>query len=188
MNRCDLVILGCLYDRDQHGYDIKTFVEKEGMNRWANISVSTIYHRLGWLSKHGFIQEIETEESRPQRTEYTLTATGKDLLNSEVKEFISGFSDDPRTLGLGYLHVLPAELAQEHLQSHISHLEEEVRRIKRMIRRRDKENLLNPLSPLLNNMSLDHIRVELKYMRGALEIMSDPEAAEKVNAYFAINQ
>lgn len=187
MNRCDLVILGCLYDRDQHGYDIKSFVEKEELNRWANISVSTIYHRLGWLCSHGFIDNVETSESRPQRTVYTLTDAGKELLNSEVKSFITGFSDDPRTLGLGYLHVLPKELAVTLLQDHITHLEDEVKRLKRMIRQKKKVVSLNPISPLMNNMSLEHIRVEIKYMKAAHEVMSDPEKAKQVDHYFALN-
>ena len=187
MNRCDLIILGNLFDRDQHGYDIKSFVEDKELNRWANISVSTLYHRLGWLSKHGYIKDLGESSSRPQRTEYTLTEKGIELLNDEVKEFISGFSDDPRTLGLAYLHVLPPKLAIEHLTTHIAELESEVKHLKRIIRKRKNDQNLNPLSPILNNMSLEHIRVELKYMNAALEVMSNTKTAKKVDEFFAIN-
>lgn len=187
MNRCDLVILGCLYERDQHGYDIKSFVEDRELNRWANISVSTIYHRLGWLSKNGYIENTGASEEKPQRTEFRLTESGKALLEQEVQDFICGFSDDPRTLGLAYLHVLPPSIAVAKLQSHIDDLENEVKHMKRIIRRGKNEDNLNPLSPLLNNMSLEHIRVELKYMKAARDILSDDRAAKRIQHFFDIN-
>ena len=187
MNRCDLVILGCLYERDQHGYDIKSFVENKELNRWANISVSSIYHRLGWLSKYGFIESKEEPSSKTQRVVYSLTDQGRELLHSEVKEFLFGFNDDPRTLGLAFLNVLPRELAVSHLQHQIENLEKEIKHLKRMIRKSKGPDNLSPLSPLLNNMSLDHIRLELKYMNAALEIMADPKLAERIDQPFAIN-
>lgn len=188
MNRCDLVILGQLFQRDQHGYEIKSFVEERELNRWANISVSSIYHRLGWLADHGFIKSKATTADKPQRNEYRLMSKGKQRLYEQVQAFISGFNDDPRTLGLAFLHVLPTDLAVSHLNAHIEQLQEDIKLLKSIIRRNKADATLSPLSPILNNMSLDHVRVELKYMKAVLDVMSDPSSAERVTSFFSINE
>ena len=188
MNRCDLIILGQLFSNDQHGYEIKSFVEERELNRWANISVSSIYHRLGWLADHGYIKNKASSAGKPQRNEYRLTSKGKERLYEQVQQFISGFNDDPRTLGLAFLHVLPTDLAISQLNSHIELLQEDIRHLKRIVRRDKANTSLSPLSPLLNNMSLDHLRVELKYMKAVLEVLSDPASAARVNSFFAINE
>lgn len=188
MNRCDLIILGQLFQQDQHGYEIKSFVEARELNRWANISVSSLYHRLGWLANHGYIQSKATTTDKPHRNEYGLTSLGKDRLHQQVQQFITGFNDDPRTLGLAFLHVLPTDLAVQHLRAHIETLQDDIRHLKRIIRQNKKTSTLNPLSPILNNMSMDHLRVELKYMKAVLDVMSDPASAARITSFFSINE
>jgi DNA-binding PadR family transcriptional regulator len=189
MNRYDLIILGLLEDKPQHGYDIKTFVESTEMNRWANISVSSLYNRLSWLEKHGYIYGTEQQVgNRPVRNEFRMTEAGKELLKQEVKDFIGGFNDDPRTLGLAFLHVLPNDLAQAYVQEHIEDLQQEVKNQKSIIRKKKAANpLLNSLSPILSNMSLEHIRVELKFMKAVLEVLQDPEKVRHLKNIFDIN-
>jgi DNA-binding PadR family transcriptional regulator len=189
MNRYDLIILGLLDEKPQHGYDIKTFVEEHELQRWANINVSSLYNRLAWLSKHDYIHGIEEQVgNRPMRTSFQITETGHELLRQETMEFISGFNDDPRTLGLSFLHVLPRDLAIETVQAHVDYLESEVKRQKALIRERKKEGeLLHELSPILSYMSLDHIKVELKYMKVVLEVLSDKASQRKLKEMFDIN-
>lgn len=189
MNRYDLIILGLLDEKPHHGYDIKMFVEETEMNRWANISVSSLYNRLGWLEKNGYIFGTEQQVgNRPVRNEFQMTDAGRELLHQEVKDFIGGFNDDPRTLGLAFLHVLPNELAKASVIEHIEYLEQEVKNQKRIIRKKKAEKpLLNSLSPILSNMSLEHIRVELKFMKAVLEVLEDPNTSGKLNQIFDIN-
>ena len=189
MNRYDLVILGMLDKEPQHGYDIKNTVESHNMDRWANISVSTIYHRLSWLAKHGFIEGVQEQVgNRPVRTIYSITEEGRGLLEDEVCDFISGFSDDPRTLGLAHIHCLPKEKAIEQIKLHITKLNDEIRELKKIIRKYDQNKVAqNKYSPLLNKLSIEHMRVELKYMKYALEILQDDEQAGRIHHYFDLN-
>lgn len=190
MNRYDLIILGLLQDKPQHGYDIKSFVEETQMNRWANISVSSLYNRLTWLSNHGYIDGTEKQVgNRPVRNHFQLTEKGRELLLDEVGDFLGGFNDDPRTLGLAFLHVMPNDLAQQTVQAQIERLQDEVKNQKRIIRQKKQEApLLNDMSPILSNMSLEHIRVELKYMKAVLEVLQDSEKASRIGEIFDINK
>lgn len=189
MNRYDLIILGLLEKKDQHGYDIKMFIEQHELNQWANINVSSIYNRLTWLSKYEYISGSEQQVgNRPVRNNFVITPKGRELLHQEVQEFLSGFNDDPRTLGLSFLHVLPRKLALSTLENHIEHLNGEIVRQRRIIREKKKAYpLLNELSPILSNMSLEHIRVELKYMKAVYDVLVDTDKAKKLNDIFDIN-
>jgi len=189
MNRYDLIILGLLEDKPQHGYDIKTFVETNKLNQWANVSVSSLYNRLSWLSKNEYIDgSFEQVGNRPMRNNFQITGKGKDLLHGEIMDFIGGFNDDPRTLGLSFLHVLPNDIADEAIAKHIDYLEKEVVKQKKIIReKKQNASLLHELSPLLSNMSLDHIRVELKYMRAVHDVLINKKASKKLIEIFDIN-
>lgn len=189
MNRYDLIILGLLEQKPQHGYDMKTFVENYELNRWANISVSSLYNRLGWLSKHEYIDGSQEQVgNRPMRNNFAITEKGRELLHAEVRDFLSGFNDDPRTLGMAFLHVLPTETAIDTVTQHIAYLEREVINQKRIIRQKKQTSpLLSKLSPILSNMSLEHIKVELKYMRAVLEVLKDDNKRAAIRDIFDIN-
>jgi len=159
------------------------------LNKWANINVSSIYNRLAWLSKYDYISGSEQQVgNRPVRNNFVITTKGRELLHQEVQEYLGGFNDDPRTLGLSFLHVLPRKLAMSTLENHIEYLESEVLHQRRIIREKKKANpLLSELSPILSNMSLEHIRVELKYMKAVYKVLSDPDTAKKLTEIFDIN-
>jgi len=46
---------------------------------------------------------------------------------------------------------------------------------------------LFPEGPFLNCMSRDHMKIELKYVRAAIEILKDPVKNKKLSGYFHIN-
>jgi len=188
MNRYDLVILGFLNEKEHYGYEIKTYVEDRDLHKWANISISTLYHRLNWLSKHEYIVGREEQVgNRPKRTSYQITDKGTELLHSEIKEFIGGFNDDPRMLALAHLHCIPPKAAVKAIEAHADYLREEIKTTKAMIRRNSPSEL-SALGPLLNKMSLDHLKIELKYMEEAAEILKDSKKARKIKFFFAMNE
>ena len=57
MNRYDLVLLGLILEKQRSGYDIITEVRARELDRWANLSTSTVYNRLATLEKHGALPE-----------------------------------------------------------------------------------------------------------------------------------
>ena len=52
MNRYDLVLLGLILEKERSGYDIITEISSRELDRWANLSTSTVYNRLTTLEKN----------------------------------------------------------------------------------------------------------------------------------------
>lgn len=187
MNRYDLVLLGFILEKDSSGYDVITQIRIRELDRWAKISVSTVYNRLGRLEKGGFIVgRTERDGNRPERTTYTITDKGRELLRKEIVRHLTGFNDDPRTLGFAFLFgTQPIEVIRA-LEAHEKRLVREIEDIEKMIAEEPRPTLY-PEGPFLNCMSRDHMRVELKYTKAAMEILRDPERASKLNGYFYMN-
>jgi DNA-binding PadR family transcriptional regulator len=187
MNRYDLVLLGFITEKDSSGYDIITTIRKRELDRWAKISTSTIYNRLTRLEKNGYIEgRSEREGNRPERTTYTVSDKGRELLKKEVVKHLIGFNDDPRTLGFAFLYATdPIEVART-LEAHAKKLDREIEAIDQMIKDEPRPTLYEG-GPFLNCMSRDHMAVELKYTREAVKILRDPVKAKKLNGFFYLN-
>lgn len=187
MNRYDLVLLGFISERDCSGYDIMTLIRQRELDRWAKISTSTIYNRLNRLERNGFLEgRNEREGNRPERTTYSITEKGRELLKKEVVKHLIGFNDDPRTLGYAFLYATdPIEVART-LEAHARKLQREIEEIDEMVRLEPQPTLYEG-GPFLNCMSRDHMTVELKYTLEAVKILRNPAKAEKLKGYFYIN-
>jgi len=187
MNRYDLVLLGFIKEKDSSGYDIITMIRKRELDRWAKISTSTIYNRLTRLEKNAYIVgRSERDGNRPERTTYTITDKGRELLKKEVVKHLIGFNDDPRTLGYAFLYGTdPIEVART-LEMHAKKLEREIEAIDQMIKDEPRPTLYEG-GPFLNCMSRDHMAVELKYTREAVKIFRDPAKSKKLDGYFYLN-
>lgn len=187
MNRYDLVLLGFILEKDCCGYDIITTIRDRDMERWAKISVSTIYNRLSRLESKGFIVgRVEKDSNRPERVTYSITDIGKDLVAKQVVRHLVGFNDDPRTLGYAFLYAAKPSDIVATLRAHENSLEREIKVIEEMIAKEPKPTL-HLEGPFLNCMSRDHMRIELKYVRSAIRILENPENHSKIDKYFGIN-
>ena len=187
MNRYDLVLLGFIAERESSGYDIITTIKRRELDRWAKISTSTVYNRLLRLEKSEcIVGRVERDGNRPERTTYSITEKGRSLLRKEVVKHLTGFNDDPRQLGFAFLFATrPLEVAKQ-LQKHADELEGQIGSIEKMIADEPRPTL-HPEGPFLNCMARDHMTVELKYTRAAIEILRDPERAKKLNGWFFLN-
>jgi DNA-binding PadR family transcriptional regulator len=187
MNRYDLVLLGFILEHECSGYDIMTEIRKRELDRWAKISTSTIYNRLIRLEKNEYIVgRSERDGNRPERMMYTITDKGRDLLKKEILKHLTGFNDDPRTLGYAFLYGVEPKEAVRSLEVHERRLLQEIERLNEMIANEPRPTLF-PEGPFLNCMSRDHILVELKYVRAAISILRDPSRNKQLDGYFYIN-
>ncbi len=187
MNRYDLVLLGLILEKERSGYDIITEISSRELDRWANLSTSTVYNRLTTLEKNECILgRAEREGNRPERMVYTITEKGRDVLRKEVLKHLTGFNDDPRTLGFAFLYGAENKELIRTLEAHERRLVQEIERLEKMIAEEPRPTLY-PEGPFLNCMSRDHILVELKYVRAAIGILRDPIRNKKLDGYFYIN-
>jgi DNA-binding PadR family transcriptional regulator len=186
-NRYDHVLLGTLFERPSSGYDVLGLVRKREMDRWAHISTSSTYARLLSLERQGLIEGMPMRDGRrPERVVYTLTEQGRRALAREVLLHLTGFNDDPRTLGFAYLDALDPATALQALEEHERRLVEEIEAIEKHIADHALPTLY-PGGPFLNCMSRDHMRVELHYVRAACDILRDPARASRIHGFFAVN-
>ena len=187
MNRYDLVLLGFILEKDCSGYDVITHIRKRELDRWAKISTSTIYNRLARLEKNAYVVgRSERDGNRPERTTYSITDKGRELLRKEVIKHLTGFNDDPRTLGYAFMYGVEPRDAVRSLEIHERKLLQEIDNIEKMIAEEPRPTLF-PEGPFLNCMSRDHMQIELKYVRAAIEILKDPVKNKKLSGYFHIN-
>ena len=187
MDRYDLVLLGFIAEKESSGYDIVGTIKRRELDRWAKISTSTVYNRLLRLEKAGHVVgRAERDGGRPERTIYQITDSGKERLREEVVEHLTGFNDDPRQLGFAFLFAAdPTEVAKR-LEEHAVELADQIAAIEKMIVEEPRPTL-HPEGPFLNCMSRDHMSIELKYTKAAIEILKDPERASKLDGWFYLN-
>lgn len=187
MNRYDLVLLGLILEHERSGYDIITEVRNRELDRWAKISTSTIYNRLITLEKNEcIVGHAERDGNRPERMVFNITDKGKEVLRKEVLKHLTGFNDDPRTLGFAFLYGADNKELIRSLEVHERRLVQEIENLEKMIAEEPRPTLY-PEGPFLNCMSRDHILVELKYVRAAIGILRDPIRNKKLDGYFYIN-
>ena len=187
MNRYDLVLLGLILEHERSGYDIITEVRVRELDRWAKISTSTIYNRLITLEKNGcIVGHAVRDGNRPERMVFNITDKGKEVLRKEVLKHLTGFNDDPRTLGFAFLYGAENKELIRTLEAHERRLVQEIENLEKMIAEEPRPTLY-PEGPFLNCMSRDHILVELKYVRAAIGILRDPIRNKKLDGYFYIN-
>jgi len=188
MNRYDLVLLGFILEEKSSGYDIISKIKDRDLERWAMISSSTVYNRLNYLEKNKCIEGTKVQKaSYPIATVYSITDKGKEVLNREVVKHLIGFNDDPRTLGYAFLFGLEDKRNLVRLlEHHEMKLREEVARLDKMIDEEPRPTLY-PDGPFLNCMSRDHILIELKYLRAAMQILQNPQKSAMLGGYFYIN-
>jgi len=187
MNRYDLVLLGLILEKERSGYDIITEVRSRELDRWANLSTSTIYNRLTTLEKQeNIVGRTARDGNRPERVVFSSTEKGRDTLRKEVIKHLTGFNDDPRTLGFAFMFGAEQKELIRSLEAHERRLMKEVERLDKMIAEEPRPTLY-PEGPFLNCMSRDHILVEIKYVRAAISILRDPIRNRNLDGYFYIN-
>jgi DNA-binding PadR family transcriptional regulator len=77
----ELLILGLLKEKPQHGYDIKKQI-KEVLSLFIGLDLKSIYYPLRILEKKGLVvRHINKEGRRPQRFVYKLTPKGEIRFN-----------------------------------------------------------------------------------------------------------
>ncbi len=187
MNRYDLVLLGLILEKERSGYDIITEISNRELDRWANLSTSTVYNRLTTLEKNEcIVGRAERDGNRPERMVFNITDKGREVLRKEVLKHLTGFNDDPRTLGFAFLYGAENKELIRTLEVHERRLVQEIENLEKMIAEEPRPTLY-PEGPFLNCMSRDHILVELKYVRAAIGILRDPIRNKKLDGYFYIN-
>ena len=108
-----LFVLGLVFLRDTHGYEIKEVASLWGIERWARIGFGSIYHALGKLQEDELIVELRLEQdgNRPPRMVYRITETGEEAFLTLLRHTCRTADPETRDLdmALAFIDQLPPD-------------------------------------------------------------------------------
>jgi DNA-binding PadR family transcriptional regulator len=119
-----------------HPYRIQALIKHRGKDEIANVAQrNSVYQTIAALHRAGLIAILETarQESRPERTVYEITASGRATLDRWLREALAvparEFPDFPAALSLASM-LSPQELSEslsrraQSLELRLAHLEQ----------------------------------------------------------------
>lgn len=121
----ELVILGLLDQRPEHGYQIKKFL-KQVLALYADIETESIYYPLQRLEKQGMVQKkVGRQGQRPEKYIYSISDKGrkyfKELLIKNILFLHRPFINID--LSLYFLPSIDADIVRKKLKIRIRGLE-----------------------------------------------------------------
>jgi DNA-binding PadR family transcriptional regulator len=86
-----VMVLALLREGDMHPYEMVRLMRSRRDERLLTITNGTLYHTVGRLQREGLIDEvgIDRDGNRPERTTYTLTDAGTDVLIEWLRRELS---------------------------------------------------------------------------------------------------
>lgn len=73
----ELIVLGLIIERPQHGYDLEQAIERRGIRQWTEIGFSSIYYLLAKLEKRGLVHAPEAPATAKARRVFHATDSGR---------------------------------------------------------------------------------------------------------------
>ncbi len=99
-----LVILSLLKIKPMHGYEMRQFIKRQRMDKWADILPGSIYFALRQMKREGLVEAgMEERTGDRLRRTYVITAKGEGVLKKLVREAIS---NPPHSLKSGFSFAL----------------------------------------------------------------------------------
>jgi DNA-binding PadR family transcriptional regulator len=87
-----LLVLGAISRRGRaHGYQVRTDLESWGAHEWATAKPGSIYHALKAMAASRLLRARETSSDTggPPRTEYKLTAKGREEYHARLRRALA---------------------------------------------------------------------------------------------------
>jgi DNA-binding PadR family transcriptional regulator len=162
-----LAILGLLMEGDSHTYEIRHKMKDRRMDNYMKIQDGSLYYAMDQLKKAGYVDAIEVvkDSNRPDRTIYSITATGKaefqELLFKQL-ELPERFLP-PLYLGLTFARHGNEDQIAAVLQAKIAQCELKVAKIKNVY----LEHIPEVSRVVLHMMYgwFEHMETELKWLK-----------------------
>jgi DNA-binding PadR family transcriptional regulator len=133
-----LSVLELLDEEAMHPYEMASRMRMRHHDEFIRLNFGTLYHTVDVLERNGWITPVEREKEgrRPERTIYSLSASGREVLTSTVGELLR----QPRreyfrfAPGLMFMHHLTSKEAAAHLQERAASLDVIVGKFEEVLR------------------------------------------------------
>ncbi len=89
ITNAEAALMGLLAEKPKHPYQIEKDVEYREMRTWTDLSMSSIYKLLRKLEEAEMVKsEVTLAESNRARKTYQLTDSGRDALETKLREVL----------------------------------------------------------------------------------------------------
>ncbi|RKY65952.1 MAG: hypothetical protein DRP97_08515 [Candidatus Latescibacterota bacterium] len=170
MNKVDLVILGLIFERERHGYEIIKEIRKRQFAHWASVTPASVYEHLAELERKGALSSRREKVGRqPERIVYALKEMGRRMLSEMVLEALSSppHGEHLEFLGMGFVYCADYAAVLDTIRKRIDMLQQEVELISREIEKNRGDLSLNWI--LLMETEADYMQLELRVFRRLAE-------------------
>jgi DNA-binding PadR family transcriptional regulator len=178
-NLLALAVLALAAERPMHPYEMATLLKERGKDQSIKINWGSLYTVVGNLEKHGLIEATETVRAgrRPERTVYSITATGLAEMRDWLRELLGAPEKEYRRLeaALSLLAVLPPAEVAELLAQRLDALEAQIAEYTQALEHWGKE--IPRLFLIEGEYDLAMLRAEADWVRGLLAEMQDGSLA-----------
>jgi len=161
----EILLLGILFQKPLHGYELNKLIEERGVRQWANIGFSSIYYLLEKLESKGL---IETEGALPKaKKTFSITADGKKVCKAQTKSLLAERvpNRNPLMTGLANSFVLTEAALQKLFETRHADLSEQLNQLKAQHKRQQP---LPKQANLLFTYSISQIESEMAWLKKEL--------------------
>ena len=105
----DVLLLGSLYRKPMHGYQLKLELRYKHVDLWAQCDHGHLYYTLKRLEKEGWVTKKEEREGQgPPRKIFRITAEGRRHLQAALRQFGTSVEDTWFDIDLFLANSMPA--------------------------------------------------------------------------------
>jgi DNA-binding PadR family transcriptional regulator len=123
-----LSVLELLDEEPMHPYEMATRMRERHHDKFIRLNFGTLYHTVEVLERSGWIVPVEREKEgrRPERTIYSLSDSGREVLVRTLGEILRRPQQEfPQfAAGLMFMHHLDAATAAAHLEERSAALDQ----------------------------------------------------------------
>lgn len=132
LSNISTLILGIVEEKPVNPYEINKFLEIIKIKDWFPVAVSSVYATIKTLKSKGLIiGESMKEGNMPEKTVYSITAKGKEVLRDTIEELLSSKELDSQGFNIGTILMCHLEKVrvQELLAIRLEKIQEELNAI-----------------------------------------------------------
>lgn len=133
-----LVILGLLMEGDKHPYEIQQVMHERNMEQYIKMAKGSLYYAVEQLLNKDLIEvkKVVTDQTRPDKTIYSITTKGKEAFQQLLKKQIQTESTHfhPMYTALAFIHHGEEDVIREALTERIAHTKMQLEMLERVYR------------------------------------------------------
>lgn len=144
LSKAGLLLLGMIHEHPMGAYEITKMLDVMNVKWWFRIADATVYSTIRNLEKKSYITgNVEKNGRMPERTVYTITREGKEVLKEEIKVIFQTMDFDTTglTIATNYLSIFEQKELESIIEARLNVLTEYEIGIQQNIREMEQKEI-----------------------------------------------